>query len=54
MIHDARIVRIGGQHLPDAIRRWTGDSIGRWDGTTLVVETTNFKDRRCSGIRRGR
>jgi hypothetical protein len=44
MVHDARIVRIGGQHLPPAIRRWMGDSIGRWEGDTLVVDTTNFTD----------
>jgi hypothetical protein len=42
MVHDARIVRIGGTHVPRHIRPWMGDSIGRWDGDTLVVETTNF------------
>jgi hypothetical protein len=42
MVHDARIIRIGGQHLPQTIRLWMGDSIGRWEGDTLVVETTNF------------
>jgi hypothetical protein len=42
MVHDARIIRIGGQHLPQKIRRWNGDSIGRWEGDTLVVDTTNF------------
>jgi hypothetical protein len=42
MIHDARIVRMNATHLPAAIRLWTGDSIGRWDGDTLVVDTTNF------------
>ena len=41
--HDARIIPIGDQpHLPVAIRQWNGDSRGRWDGDTLVVETTNF------------
>jgi len=44
MVHDARVVRIGGTHLPGTIRRWLGDSIGHWDGDTLVVETTNFTD----------
>ncbi|HVS64064.1 MAG TPA: hypothetical protein VMT85_11250 [Thermoanaerobaculia bacterium] len=44
MVHDARIVRIGGEHEPpDAPRRWLGDSVGRWEGDTLVVETRNFK-----------
>ena len=42
MVHDARVVRIGGTHLPATMRPWMGDSIGRWEGDTLVVETTNF------------
>ena len=39
MIHDARIVRMNAGHLPPAIRVWLGDSIGRWNGDTLVVDT---------------
>ena len=42
MNHDARVVRLNGTHVPPAIRSWMGDSIGWWDGDTLVVETTNF------------
>jgi hypothetical protein len=42
MVHDARIVRIGGTHVPKHIRPWMGDSIGHWEGDTLVVDTTNF------------
>ena len=42
MNHDARIIRLGGTHPPDHVRPWMGDSIGRWDGDTLVVETTNL------------
>ena len=42
-IHDARIVRINGEHQPPAIRKWLGDSIGRYEGDTLVVDTTNFR-----------
>jgi hypothetical protein len=42
MNHDARIVRLGGEHPPSQVRKWLGDSIGHWDGDTLVVETTNF------------
>jgi hypothetical protein len=45
MVHDARVVRINGQHPPPTVRKWLGDSIGRWDGDTLVVETTNFSDK---------
>ena len=43
MIHDARIIPIDGRpHLPAHVRQWMGDSVGRWEGDTLVVETTNF------------
>lgn len=42
MVHDARVIRLNSQHRPASIRSWMGDSIGRWDGNTLVVETTNF------------
>jgi hypothetical protein len=43
MVHDARIIRIGGKHRPKALKQWMGDSIGHWEGDTLVVETTNFR-----------
>ena len=42
-IHDARIVRLNGTHFPPTIRRWLGDSIGHYEGQTLVVDTTNFR-----------
>jgi hypothetical protein len=42
MVHDARVVRLNGKHLPSNITPWMGDSIGHWDGDTLVVETTNL------------
>src|SRR4051812_18691518 len=43
MVHDVRVVRLGATaHLPPTIRPWMGDSIGRWEGETLVVETTNY------------
>lgn len=45
MVHDARIVRMNAQHLPPTIRRWMGDSVGHWEGDTLVVDTTNFNDK---------
>jgi hypothetical protein len=42
-IHDARIIPLDGRpHLPQNIRTWNGDSVGRWEGPTLVVDTTNF------------
>jgi len=44
MVHDVRIVRINGTHAPPNVRQWLGDSIGRWEGDTLVVDTTNFTD----------
>jgi len=42
MVHDARIIRLDGKHPTESISNWLGDSIGHWDGNTLVVETTNF------------
>ncbi len=42
MNHDARIVRLNAEHAPGHVRKWLGDSIGWWEGDTLVVETTNF------------
>jgi hypothetical protein len=55
MIHDARVIPLDGRpHLPAAIRQWKGDSIGRWEGDTLVVDTTNFTEKttlRGSGSR---
>jgi hypothetical protein len=45
MVHDARVVRMNAEHVPKSIRKWMGDSIGHWDGDTLVVDTTNFTDK---------
>jgi hypothetical protein len=45
MVHDVRVVRMNGTHEPPRIRRWLGDSIGRWEGDTLVVDTTNFSNK---------
>jgi hypothetical protein len=43
MIHDVRIIPLDGRPQPPAgVRQWTGVSRGRWEGQTLVVETTNF------------
>jgi hypothetical protein len=43
MNHDARIVRMNSEHVPADVQTWLGDSIGWWDGDTLVVESTNFR-----------
>jgi hypothetical protein len=46
MIHDARVIPLDGRpHAPAQVRLWLGDSRGRWDGRTLVVDTTNFTDK---------
>ena len=42
MMHDARIVRIDQQQKPEALKQWLGDSVGRWEGDTLVVVTRNW------------
>jgi hypothetical protein len=42
MIHDSRIIRLNGKHRTDGVRPWMGDSIGHYEGNTLVVETTNI------------
>src|SRR5881628_343551 len=45
MIHDSRIIPLDGRaHVGQNIRQWLGDSRGRWEGNTLIVETTNFKN----------
>lgn len=42
MNHNARMIRIDSEHRGPDMRQWLGDSIGHWEGDTLVVETTNF------------
>ena len=42
LFHDVRIIRIGAPHGPPELHAWMGDSIGRWEGEVLVVETTSF------------
>ena len=42
MVHDIRIIRMNGTHVAANVRQWLGDSIGHWEGDTLVVDTTNF------------
>ena len=45
MINDHRVVATdGGDHMPERVRFWKGDSRGRWEGDTFVVETRNFRE----------
>jgi hypothetical protein len=44
MIHNARIIPLDGRpHIDEKMRQWEGDPRGRWEGNTLVIESTNFK-----------
>ena len=43
MVHDVRVIRMNGTHRPSSVRSLLGDSIGHWEGDTLVVDTTNFR-----------
>jgi len=44
-IHDVRMIPTDGRpHIPKSIRQWYGDSVGHWEGNTLVIDTTNFTD----------
>jgi len=51
MIHELRIVRLNAKHRTDGVRPWGGDSIGWWDGDTLVVETVGYNPEQ--GVRGG-
>ncbi len=44
MVHDVRIIHMNATHKPSEIKEWFGDSIGHWEGDTLVVETTNLHE----------
>jgi hypothetical protein len=45
-IHDVRMIPTDGRpHIPQSIRQWYGDSVGHWEGNTLVIDTTNFTDK---------
>jgi len=48
MVHDARIIRLDAEHFEHDIPRWMGDSVGRWENDTLVVQTLNFRPEQSS------
>lgn len=43
MVHDTRVIPLNGQRRPAGVKQWLGESVGRWEGDTLVIETTNFR-----------
>jgi len=43
MVHDVRIIRMNQKHDPSDVQKWLGDSVGHWEGDTLVVDTVNFR-----------
>jgi hypothetical protein len=46
ILHETRIIPTDGRpHLPPTVRQWVGDSRGRWEGDTLIVDTTNFTNK---------
>jgi len=46
-MHDFRVIPLDARpHPPSTVRQWKGDSRGRWDGNTLIVDTTNFNSKR--------
>jgi hypothetical protein len=44
MVHDVRVIRMNQQHAPSDVKKWLGDSVGHWEGDTLVVDTINFNE----------
>ncbi len=49
MVNDARIIRLDSEHQPSNMKVWFGDSIGHWEGDSLVVHSTNFHPQNSNG-----
>jgi len=43
MVHDTRVIRLNASHGPSTVRTWMGDSVGHWEGKTLVIDTINIR-----------
>jgi hypothetical protein len=50
LAHDVRVIKLSGMHLPGDFNLWFGDSVGHWEGDTLVVESRNFRPEQSSGF----
>ena len=51
MFHDARVLRLDGVPHPAAsVHQWLGESVAHWEGDTLVVDSTNYKERAFQGV----
>ena len=48
--HDSRIIKLSGDYFPGDFNHWHGDSVGHWEGDTLVVESRNFRPEQSSGF----
>ena len=49
MVHDVRVIRMNQKHVPPEVRKWLGDSVGHWEGDTLVVDTANLNGKTWLG-----
>jgi len=50
MVHDARIIKLSGEHSASALPSWMGESVGDWEGDTLVVHTKNFRPEQSAAM----
>lgn len=52
LAHDVRFIKLDGEYFPGDFNHWHGDSVGHWEGDTLVVESRNFRAEQSSGFLR--